>query len=107
MKTSEEAAKEFYSVTETVGYGYIQSNHKTVQKKRVAFVNGWNECKKEFAASLSVTIEHLLKNNPELNASDGWQQVNGKGEALNRAYGQLDMCLALYYIFFETDYQFP
>ncbi len=45
---------------------------------------------------LQEVIEQLVKNE-NFDVTDGWQQVDGKGEAKNRAYGQLDAYLALWF----------
>ncbi len=45
---------------------------------------------------LNALIQQLITNE-NFNPLDGWQQVDGKGEAINRAFGQLDAYLALWY----------
>lgn len=45
-----------------------------------------------------------LVDNEGFDTREGWQQVDGKGEATNRAYGQLDAYLALWFIITGATY---
>ena len=45
---------------------------------------------------LDSLIQQLVKEN-DFDTRNGWQQVDGKGEAINRAYGQMDAYLALWF----------
>jgi hypothetical protein len=66
--------------------------------------------KQEFSKEKMLTdLDNLIKQlekNEGFDVRYGWQQVDGKGEAKNRAYGQLDAYLALWYIITGDIYQF-
>jgi len=57
--------------------------------------------KKEYSIqTLLYELDSLIKQlveNEGFDLSSGWQQVDGRGEPTNRAYGQLDAYLALWF----------
>jgi len=61
--------------------------------------------KEKMLNDLDGLIQQLVRNEG-FDVRDGWQQVDGKGEAINRAYGQMDAYLALWFMITGAIYSY-